>query len=102
MTVSSVSERSPLSKDAVKLLDISGSETRAYEDCVEAVDVVDVVRSRGGKREARGSSCQTELEVSMFPYSLPCIRCSKTMHVWCAVERQTLMMGCCPRTPATR
>lgn len=77
MTVSSISEGGPLSKDTVKLLEISWSETRAYEDCVEAVDVVDVVRSRGGRREARGSSCQPELEVSMLPYSLPCMHLSK-------------------------
>jgi len=37
---SSASETWPLSSEAAKLLEISGSETKAYDDCVEAVDVV--------------------------------------------------------------
>jgi hypothetical protein len=64
---SSASETWPLSSEAAKLLEISGSETKAYDDCVEAVDVVEVVRSRTEIREVRGSSCQTELVVSTLP-----------------------------------
>jgi hypothetical protein len=43
------------SRDAAKLLDISGSEMKAYEEWVEAdvaevTEVVEVVRSRGEDR----------------------------------------------------
>jgi hypothetical protein len=65
MTRSSASETWPLSRDAAKLLEISGSDTKAYEDGVDADEVVDIVRTR--KCDVRGSSCQTELVVSTFP-----------------------------------
>lgn len=59
------SSASDTSSDAAKLLDISGSEeTSAYEDWVEAVEVVEVVLSLGESREAWCSSCHTELSVS--------------------------------------
>jgi len=70
--ISSASETCPLSSDAAKLLEISGSEIKAYDDCVEAVDVVDVVRPRADSRDARGSSCHTELSVSTVLYRRPC------------------------------
>lgn len=68
-TVSSASDPDikPASRDAAKLLEISGSETTAYEDCVDAVDVVEIVRSRAERREGRGSSCHTEDDVSTLP-----------------------------------
>ena len=71
MTVSSASEPviKPASRDAAKLLEISGSETSAEEDCVDAVEVVEIVRSRADRREGRGSSCHTDAEVSTLPYS---------------------------------
>ncbi len=64
---SSVSEVGPLAREAAKLLDISGSETNAYEDRVEVVDVVDVVRSRSESPELLGSSCHREPALSMLP-----------------------------------
>jgi hypothetical protein len=64
---SSVSEVGPLARDAAKLLDISGSETNAYEDRVDVVDVVDVVRSRCESPEPVGSSCHMEPALSMLP-----------------------------------
>lgn len=69
--MSSASETCPLSSDAAKLLEISRSETKAYDDCVEAVDVVDVVRPLADRRDARGSSCHTELFVSTVLYKRP-------------------------------
>jgi hypothetical protein len=37
----------PLARDAAKLLEISGSdETTAYEEALETVEVVEVVRAR--------------------------------------------------------
>jgi hypothetical protein len=69
--MSSASETCPLSSDAAKLLEISGSETKAYDDCVEAVDAEEVVRSRADSRDARGSSCHTELLVSTVLYRRP-------------------------------
>ena len=73
MTVSSASEPEimPASREAAKLLEISGSESTAYEDWVEVVEVVEIVRSRAERREGRGSSCQTEAEVSTLPYNCP-------------------------------
>lgn len=68
---SSKSVTNPPSSDAAKLLVISASETTANEDCVDAVDVVDVVRSRAESRDVRASSCHTELPTSMVPYSRP-------------------------------
>lgn len=68
---SSVSEVGLLSSEAAKLLEISGSEMYAYEDGFEPVDVVEVVRVRGERREVRGSSCQTEVLVSISPYKRP-------------------------------
>lgn len=62
-----MSEVGPLAREAAKLLDISGSEINAYEDRVEAVDVVDVVRSRSDSPELLGSSCHTEPDLSTFP-----------------------------------
>lgn len=64
---SSVSEVGPLAREAAKLLDISGSETNAYEDRVEVVDVVDAVRSRSESPELLGSSCHMEPALSMLP-----------------------------------
>lgn len=49
---SSVSDCRAPSREAAKLLDISGSETTAYDDCVEVVDIEEVVRSRPDNREA--------------------------------------------------
>jgi hypothetical protein len=69
--MSSISETCPLSSDAAKLLEISGSDTKAYDECVEAVEVVEVVRPRADTRDARGSSCQTELVVSTLLYNRP-------------------------------
>ena len=57
----------PLAREAAKLLDISGSETSAYEDRVEVVDVVDVVRSRSESPELLGSSCHMEPVLSTLP-----------------------------------
>jgi hypothetical protein len=69
---SSESETGPLSSDAAKLLEISRSETNAYDDCVEAVDVVELVRSRAERRRTRcGSSCHSELVLSTLAYSRP-------------------------------
>lgn len=51
MIGSSTSDVCPLSSDAAKLLDISGSETKAYDERVEVVEVVEVVRSRAESRE---------------------------------------------------
>lgn len=67
VTTSSASDVCALSSDAAKLLDISGSDTNAYDDCVDAVDIVDVVRSRAESRDVRGSSCHAELAKSTFP-----------------------------------
>lgn len=67
VTTSSVSDVCALSSEAAKLLDISGSDTIAYDDCVDVVDMVDVVRSRAEIREVRGSSCHAELAASTFP-----------------------------------
>jgi hypothetical protein len=69
--VSSKSEMNPASSDAAKLLDISASETNAKDDCVDAVEVVDVVRSRADSRDGRGSSCHVELATSTVPYRRP-------------------------------
>lgn len=71
VTTSSASDVCALSSDAAKLLDISGSDTNAYDDCVDVVDIVDVVRSRAESRDVRGSSCHAELATSTFPYSRP-------------------------------
>lgn len=62
-----MSEVGPLARDAAKLLDISGSETNVYEEWVDVVDVVDVVRSRCESEEPLGSSCHTEPTLSTFP-----------------------------------
>lgn len=67
VTTSSASDVWALSSDAAKLLDISGSDTKAYDDCVDVVDIVDVVRSRAESRDVRGSSCHAELVTSTFP-----------------------------------
>lgn len=64
---SSVSEVGPLARDAAKLLDISGSDINAYEEWVDVVDVVDVVRSRSESEEPLGSSCHMEPALSTFP-----------------------------------
>ena len=64
---SSVSEVGPLARDAAKLLDISGSETSAYEDRVEVEEVVDVVRSRSESPGPVGSSCHMDPALSMLP-----------------------------------
>jgi len=61
---SSASDTWPLSRDAAKLLEISASETKAYDDGVEAVDVVEVVLSRAASRDIRGSSCHIDVLVS--------------------------------------
>lgn len=66
---SSLSETGALSMDSTKLLDISGSDTYAYEDCVDIVDAVDVVRSRTD--DGRGSSCHIDVFAFTFPYSCP-------------------------------
>lgn len=73
-TASSTSEpeTSPASSEAAKLLEISGSDTNAYEDWVEVAESVEVVRSRCERRDVRGSSCQTDAEVLALPYSFPC------------------------------
>lgn len=72
-TVSSKSDRKPSSSDAAKLVDISGSDIKAKEDCVDAVDVVEVVRSLAESRDAdaRGSSCHSECATSIGPYRRP-------------------------------
>jgi hypothetical protein len=57
----------PLAREAAKLLDISGSEMNAYEDRVDVVDVVDVVRSRSESPALFGSSCHAELALSTLP-----------------------------------
>lgn len=68
VTTSSASDVCALSSDAAKLLDISGSDTSAYDDCVDVVDIVDVVRSLAAEsRDARGSSCHAELATSTVP-----------------------------------
>lgn len=69
---SSKSETKPPSSDAAKLLDISVSETTAKDDWVDAVDVVDVVRSLAENRDARASSCHIEWDTSILPYRRPC------------------------------
>ena len=63
---SSKSDACP-STDAAKLLEISVSDTTAKEDCVDAVEVVDVVRSRAENLDARGSNCHVELDTSKLP-----------------------------------
>lgn len=68
---SSKSETKPPSRDAAKLLEISGSDTTAKDDWVEAVDVVDVVLSLAEKCVARASSCHIEWVTSMLPYKRP-------------------------------
>lgn len=70
--ISSASETWPLSRDAAKLLEISGSEMNAYDECVEAVDTVEEVRSRPERRDVLGSSCHAELVMSTLPYRRPC------------------------------
>lgn len=71
-SVSSKSERNPSSREAAKLLEMSGSETKAKDECVEVVDVVEVVRPLAESRDdARGSSCQDECATSMEPYRRP-------------------------------
>lgn len=64
---SSVSEVGPLAREAAKLLDISCSEINAYEDRVDVVEVVDVVRSRCESPGPVGSSCHIEPALSMLP-----------------------------------
>lgn len=68
---SSESDTCPLSRDAEKLVDISGSERKAYDDCVEVVEIVEVVRSLAERRDDLLSSCQAELPESMLLYSRP-------------------------------
>ena len=43
-----------------KSWETSVSEMSAYDDCVEVVEVVDVVRPRAERRDARGSSCHDD------------------------------------------
>lgn len=38
---------------------------------MDAVEVVDVVRSRAENLDARGSNCHVELDTSRLPYSRP-------------------------------
>jgi len=66
VTISSASETWALSSDAAKLLEISGSDTKAKEDWVDVVDMVEVVRSRAERRELRGSSCHAEFATSTW------------------------------------
>ena len=61
-----MSDVGPLARDSAKLLDISGSEINVYEERVDVVDVVDVVRSRS-ESEPLGSSCHMEPALSTFP-----------------------------------
>lgn len=49
---SSVSLCNAPSSDAAKLLEISGSDTTANEDCVDVVEIDDVVLSRAEIRDA--------------------------------------------------
>ena len=71
---SSASDACALSREAAKLLEISGSDTKAYEECVEVVDAVEIVRSRPVCLEVRGSNCHTELAVSIVLYRRPCTK----------------------------
>jgi hypothetical protein len=71
---SSASDACPLSREAAKLLEISGSDTKAYEEWVEVVDAVEIVRSRPVCLEVRGSNCHTELAVSIVLYRRPCTK----------------------------
>lgn len=64
----SLSEACALSRDAAKLLVISGSEMYAYEDWVDIVEAVEVVLPR---MDGRGSSCHIDVPTSTLPYSLP-------------------------------
>lgn len=66
VTISSASDTCPLSREAAKLLEISGSDTKAKDDWVDVVDMVDVVRSRAERRELRGSSCHAEFATSTW------------------------------------
>jgi len=67
---SSASDTCSLESEAAKLLDISASDTKAYDDNVEAVEVVDIVRPRAEALLLLGSSCQREVG-SMLPYRRP-------------------------------
>ena len=71
---SSASETCPLSRDAAKLLEISGSDINAYDECecVEVVETFEEVLSRPVSRDVLGSSCHIELVVSTVPYRRPC------------------------------
>ena len=71
---SSASETCPLSRDAAKLLEISGSDINAYDECecVEVVETLEEVLSRPVRRDVLGSSCHIELVVSRVPYRCPC------------------------------
>ena len=104
MTVSSKSdpEIRPASKDAAKLLENSGSDMTAYDDCVDTVEAVEVVRSRAERREGRGSSCHTEAVGSTLPYSCP-YSAGESMVLNAPIFLGlALTTGGWPRTPATR
>ena len=66
---SSVSDCRAPSSDAAKLLEISGSDTTAYEDCVDVVDIEEVVRSLAEIRDVWGSSCHKLFGTSIPPYN---------------------------------
>lgn len=90
---SSASETGPLSRDAAKLLDISGSETKAYEE-LDAVDADDMVRSRADRRRPpRGSSSHVEEEVSTLEYRRPWSSFQFRFIVLWREEGRTLTIG---------
>ena len=66
-----MSEAGPLSSETAKLLDISKSDINANDDWVEAVEVVEVVRSRPDGRDVLGSSCHMDAVVSTSAYRRP-------------------------------
>ena len=62
-TLSSVSELAPDAREAAKelVISMSGSEeTNAKDDCVETVEVVEVVRTRADSSEEEGSRIHSE------------------------------------------
>ena len=96
-----MSEVRPFSNEAAKLLEISGSDTTAKEDCVDAEDVPDNVLSLAESRDWWGSSCHMLFATSILPYKRP----YKSKRISAVTDfvllSTTLRSGGCPRTPAT-
>ena len=79
-----------------KLLEMSGSDTTAKEECDE---VEEMVRPR---EEARGSSCHAELAVSTAAYKRPYEARFNKCPINETTPETTLTVAGCPRTPATK